>query len=205
MNNNRDKDQDSYRSFLLMSELEKDDSPSQRELAKRLGIAVGLVNSYLKNFVAKGFIRVKNYPRNRYTYLLTPKGIAEKSRLAYQHLNYFTGLYTTTRQDYLALFRSLEADGVRSVVFCGVDEVAEIAFLSLQETGIELDRVIDDAMAGKTFFQYPVGSLSALDTPLTDNMIITSLKRGDQLRSQLLEFGIPPEQIHFSAGAGAKS
>ncbi|HEY6874619.1 MAG TPA: winged helix-turn-helix transcriptional regulator, partial [Geobacteraceae bacterium] len=66
---------DTYRSFLLISEIAKEESLSQRELAQRLGIALGLVNSYLKNLVAKGFVRVRNFPPNRYAYLLTPQGV----------------------------------------------------------------------------------------------------------------------------------
>jgi hypothetical protein len=54
------------------------------------------------------------------------KGLAEKSRLAYQHLSYFTSLYTVARQDYLDLFRRLEDAGVREVVFCGVDAASEV-------------------------------------------------------------------------------
>src|SRR5512133_2142912 len=107
--NNNEKSHDSYRSFLLMSEIAGEEPLSQREISRRLGIALGLVNSYLKNLVAKGYVRVKNFPRNRYAYLLTPQGMAEKSRLAYQHLRYFTNLYTVTRQDYLNLFHALQA------------------------------------------------------------------------------------------------
>jgi len=64
---------DDHKAFQLLSEVADEQPVSQRVLAKRLGIALGLVNSYLKNFVAKGFIRIKNYPHNRYAYLLTPK------------------------------------------------------------------------------------------------------------------------------------
>ena len=103
---------DDHKAFQLLSEVADEQPVSQRELAKRLGIALGLVNSYLKNFVAKGFIRIKNYPHNRYAYLLTPNGMAEKARLAYQHVNYFTSLYTVTRQDYLLLFRELAGRAV---------------------------------------------------------------------------------------------
>src|SRR5512133_927428 len=106
--NNSQKTLDPYRSFLLMSEIAGDEPLSQRELSRRLGIAVGLVNSYMKNLVSKGFVRVKNFPSNRYAYLLTPQGLAEKSRLAYQHLSYFTSLYTVARQGYLDLFLRLE-------------------------------------------------------------------------------------------------
>src|SRR6185369_14466278 len=140
---------DDFKAFQLLAEVADEQPVSQRELAKRLGIALGLVNSYLKNFVAKGFIRIKNYPHNRYAYLLTPNGMAEKARLAYQHVNYFTSLYTVTRKDYLTLFRQLEEAGVKEVLFCGVDEVAEVAYLSLQETGLKLVGVMDDTRSGE--------------------------------------------------------
>lgn len=202
MNNNRDNDQDSYRSFLLMSEIEGGEARSQRDLAKRLGIAVGLVNSYLKNFVAKGYVRVKAFPRNRYAYLLTPQGIVEKSRLAYQHLTYFNNLYKVTRQDYLALFRELGERGVREVAFCGVDEVAEIAYLSLQETEIRLAVILDDPPAEKTFFHRPVEQLSPVGLAKVGDVVVTSLKREEALRSRLLNLGIPPERVHLPTGAG---
>src|ERR1035437_4890759 len=160
MNDAVEKPLDSSRSLQLLSEISGDEPLSQRELSRRLGIAVGLVNSYLKNLVSKGFVRVKNFPSNRYAYLLTLQGIAEKSRLAYQHLSYFTSLYTVARQDYLDLFRRLEAAGVREVAFCGVDEVAEVAYLSLQETGLKLVAVMDDTRSGDEFFGVPVVSLA---------------------------------------------
>jgi predicted transcriptional regulator len=77
MNNSSEKTLESYRSLLLLSEITGEEPLSQRELSRRLGIAVGLVNSYLKNLVAKGYVRVKNFPSNRYAYLLTPQGLAE--------------------------------------------------------------------------------------------------------------------------------
>jgi len=186
MNDNSEKTLDSYRSLLLMSEIVGEEPLSQREISQRLGIAVGLVNSYLKNLVAKGFVRVKNFPRNRYAYLLTPQGLAEKSRLAYQHLSYFTGLYTAARQDYLALFRKLDAEGVREIVFCGVDEVAEIAYLSLMETSIRLAEVIDEVDNGVFFGNI----ISPLNQVLNMPVVITSLKRREHLKKQLLRLGI---------------
>src|SRR5512144_3031521 len=143
MNGDSGKTTDTYRSFLLMEEISREEPVTQRELSRRLDIALGLVNSYLKNLVAKGYVRIKAFPRNRYAYILTPQGIAEKSRLAYQHLSYFTNLYRIARQDYAALFQALAATGVKSVSFCGVDEVAEIAHLSLQQTGIRLIAVME--------------------------------------------------------------
>ncbi|WP_129124544.1 winged helix-turn-helix transcriptional regulator [Geomonas oryzae] len=196
MNGDDEKVLDTYRSFLLLSEISGDQQLSQRELAKRLGIALGLVNSYLKNLVAKGFVRVANFPRNRYAYLLTPKGFAEKSRLAYQHLSYFSGLYTVARQDYLKLFKSLSAHGVTKVAFCGIDEVAEIAYLSLKEAGLELTVAMDTQAAGSRFFEKAVVTPAIGLLSGNHNIVITSLKRGDALREELLRMGVEPERIH---------
>jgi DNA-binding MarR family transcriptional regulator len=193
--NDNEKTYDSYRSFLLMSEIAGEEPISQREISRRLGIAVGLVNAYLKNLVAKGYVRVKDFPRNRYAYLLTPQGFAEKSRLAYQHLSYFTGLYTVARQDYLKLFRSLETRGVRTVAFCGVDEVAEIAYLSMQEAGIELLAVLDDEAEGKMFFGKTIMAVSQGLSLDNNSIVITSLKRCDDLYSRLRNIGISDNYI----------
>ena len=185
------------KAFQLLSEVADEQPVSQRELAKRLGIALGLVNSYLKNFVAKGFIRIKNYPQNRYAYLLTPNGMAEKARLAYQHVNYFTSLYTVTRQDYLTLFRELSARDITQVTFCGVDEVAEIAWLSLQEAGLELAGVMDDTDVGRDFMGRQVVGISNENLSGHHQVVITSLKRAEQLRSHLLEIGASNSMIYF--------
>lgn len=193
---------DDLKAFQLLSEVADEQPVSQRELAKRLGIALGLVNSYLKNFVAKGFIRIKNYPHNRYAYLLTPNGMAEKARLAYQHVNYFTSLYTVTRQDYLILFRDLAGRGVSQVAFCGIDEVAEIAWLSLQEAGLKLSGVMDDSNPGRDFMGRQVVGLSTESLSGQQPVVITSLKRADQLRSRLLELGVGSSRILFPDSSG---
>lgn len=186
---------DSYQSLLLLEEISKEEPVSQRELSKRLGIALGLVNSYVKNMISKGYIRVTSFPRNRYHYLLTPKGITEKSRLTYQHLHYFTNLYTTARKDFSELFRKLEKFGVKKVLFCGVDEVAEIAYLSLQETDIELAGVVDGECDLKLFFGYEILQIEDIKGIEFDRVVVTSLKRQKRLIERLGEMGVRKDKI----------
>lgn len=200
MNKVFDKPLDSSRSLQLLSEISGDEPLSQRELSRRLGIAVGLVNSYLKNLVSKGFVRVKDFPSNRYAYLLTPQGLAEKSRLAYQHLSYFTSLYTVARQDYLELFRRFENAGVGEVVFCGVDEVAEVAYLSLRDTRLELRAVMDNERQGEQFFGLPVVSLAVGLQYGQVPVVISSLKRKVELTEELHGLGVSNGRV-FVAGA----
>jgi len=194
MYNKSDKNRDDYRSLLLMTELEKGNPISQREIANRLGIALGLVNSYLKNLVAKGLVNVKTYPRNRYAYLLTPKGFAEKSQLAYRHLSNFHTLYRVTRQDNLIMFKSLSNKGIRNVAFCGVDDLTEIVYLSLREASLKLEVIMDDGPI-KRFIDYPVVTLQQGIKTLECPIVITSLKRAEQLKVALLQLGIEEKQI----------
>lgn len=203
MNGNNDKSLDPYRSYLLLEEISGEQTLSQRDISKRLGIAVGLVNLYLKNLVSKGYVRVKNFPKNRYAYLLTPQGIAEKSRLAYQHLSYFTSLYTTARQDYLTLFSRLRSEGVNGVVFCGVDEVAEIAYISLLETGLSLVAVMDENRAVETFFGMKILPLEEAPE-MTAPLVISSFKRSMAIWEKLVMCGVPATNILLAGNIAAR-
>jgi DNA-binding MarR family transcriptional regulator len=202
MNDLGEKGIDSFRSLLLLDEIGREEPVSQRELSRRVGIALGLVNSYLKNLVAKGYVRITAYPRNRYGYLLTPQGLAEKSRLAYQHLTYFTNLYRQARHDHATLFAGLSSRGVRRVVFCGCDEMAEIAYLSLREAGMELLQIVDRE-PGKVFFGRDV--LSLPEAAQGETIVITSHKNGKELRDELLRLGVPPGTIHSAVAPKEES
>lgn len=194
MNKEDNNNQDNLRSFLLMSELESGEPVSQREIAGRLNIALGLVNSYLKSLVQKGFVTVKTYPRNRYAYLLTPNGFAEKSRLAFQHLSNFHKLYQVTRQESLALFNALREQGVKRVSFCGLDDLTEIAYMSLLEARLELEQVMDIA-SGSSFLDMDVISLADGVNAAKGPIVITSLQRAEELKNKLLELGVEEDNI----------
>ena len=195
MNNNGKNDPEALHSLLLMPELEEGEPISQREIASRLGIALGLVNSYLKTLVKKGFVQVKAYPRNRFAYLLTPQGFSEKSHLAYRHLSNFHKLYRITRQDSLTLFRTLRQSGVERVTFCGLDDLTEIAYLSLKEAGLELAAVMDEEATG-SFGGLPVVSMTEGVGAASGPFVITSLPRAGQLKARLRMLGVAEADIH---------
>jgi len=146
LNINKPENHDSYKSLLLLDEISKGEDLSQRDLSKKLNIALGLVNSYIKNLISKGYIKIKNIPSRRYTYYLTPKGFAEKSRLTYDLLHDYTRIFREARRDFRGLFSELIDSGIKDVVFAGVDEVSEIAYLSYQKDDIALVGVFDDGV-----------------------------------------------------------
>lgn len=195
MNSSNGIEDDSYKQLLILEELSRNGEVTQRDVSRHLGIALGLVNSYIKNLVSKGYITVATIPRKRYAYYLTPNGFIEKSRLAYQHLHNFTNLYNIARKDFRSLFERLQSDGIKRVAFCGVDEVAEIAYLTLKEFDLELVGVVDNKEREEPFFEFKVGVMVNLRALEFDGVLVTSHERKDNLHLALLDVGIPTEKI----------
>ncbi len=184
-----------FRVLRILEELSTGEPVSQRQLSKRVGIALGLVNSYLKNLIKKGYVTVKNIPPRRYAYYLTPKGFAEKSRLALRLLQDYTKVYRQARAALKELFRKLEEEGSRRVVFAGSDEVAEIAYLSIQETDLQLVGVVDDDNMDRNFFGIQIESLERINTMDYDYVVIVSYLKRENLKKALLKAGVEQRKI----------
>lgn len=195
LNGEKQGNQDTYKSLLLLDEISKGAPQSQRDLSKKLNIALGLVNSYIKNLISKGYITVRAIPSKRYVYYLTPTGFAEKTRLTYHHLQNFTNLYKEARRDFKELFSRLHKEGVRSVIFAGADEAAEIAYLSLQEFDIEFEGIVDNEPAGRDFFRYRIMPFERVKEINVDFVIVSSFVKRDEIYKRLIEEGISPDRI----------
>jgi len=183
------------RSLQILTELSRNDSLTQRDLSSNLGIALGLVNSYIKNLMAKGFITVKSIPPRRYAYFLTPKGLAEKTRLTYHLLQDYTRIYREAKSNFRRLFAELRTDGIKRVVFAGADEVAEIAYLTLHETDLELSGVVDGEMAGKKFFGREIRPLRDIGTMSYDFIVVTSYLKREEIYRELLRSGADKKSV----------
>src|ERR1700730_10639848 len=88
-----------------------DGAQSQRRIAEELGIALGLVNAYLKRCIKKGLVKVSQAPARRYAYYLTPQGFAEKSRLTVEYLSSSFSLFRQARSDCVELLKSARSRG----------------------------------------------------------------------------------------------
>src|SRR5207248_6441905 len=95
----------------LLESVERGGEQSQRRLASELGIALGLVNAYLKRCITKGLVKVTHAPARRYAYYLTPQGFAEKSRLTVDYMSYSFSLFRRARSDYSKLLNSARERG----------------------------------------------------------------------------------------------
>jgi len=175
------------RTLHLLEEIEKNHSPSQRQLARHLDISLGLVNSFIKRLAHKGYFKVTHIPKNRVRYILTPKGAAEKSRLTYEYIKLSYVFFKDARKKMQKLLKDLESQGVKRVIFFGATELAEIAYLSLQYTNIELAAVLDDLNVGKRFFDHKVQPANLLKSIGHDRIILTSTEPLDVIKNRLEE------------------
>ena len=78
MNNNQDH-------FNVLRKIKSKPQSTQRELANELGFSLGKLNYCLNALKVKGLIKMRNFKKNpnkiNYIYVLTPRGIAEKTKL----------------------------------------------------------------------------------------------------------------------------
>ena len=76
---------DNQDQFNVLRKIRSKPNSSQRELASELGFSLGKLNYWLKALKNKGFIKIQNFQRDpnklRYAYILTPKGVAAKTKI----------------------------------------------------------------------------------------------------------------------------
>jgi DNA-binding Lrp family transcriptional regulator len=186
-------DVEAHRDLKLLEAVEADSRVTQRSLSTQLGIALGLTNVYLKRLVRKGYIKCVNVQSNRITYLLTPRGIAEKLRLTYEFMDYSLHLYGEVRQHLRAVIRECAAKDRRVAIF-GRGEAAELSYLALKEFGLE-PLVIFDAEGGPEFLGMPVLPISRHLEFAYDLMIVATLENSGQPVARLIQDGVPREKL----------
>jgi DNA-binding MarR family transcriptional regulator len=126
----------------VLDVVERDPSVTQRSVARELGIALGLANAYLRRCVRKGLIKVREVPRRRFAYYLTPQGFAEKSRLTATYLSDSFSLFRQARTQCGELFKLAAARGQRRLALLGHGDLAEIASLVARDHPIDILGVI---------------------------------------------------------------
>jgi predicted transcriptional regulator len=189
----RDMDIEAHRDLRLLEAVEKDSCVTQRSLATKLGIALGLTNIYLKRLARKGYIKFVNVRSNRITYLITPRGIAEKARLTYEFMDYSLHLYGEVRQHLRVVLQECAAADRRVAIY-GRGEAAELAYLSLREFGLEPVAVFD-AKSGADFLGMPVLGIADHETVSFDLLILATLDPSSDYLAALVRDGLPIEKL----------
>ena len=103
--------------YKLMRLFEANPGMSQRDAARALGISVGKVNYCLQALLGKGWIKATNFKNSHnkaaYMYLLTPRGIEQKARLAVRFLKIKVSEYERLRREIEQIRMEAERNGPR--------------------------------------------------------------------------------------------
>ncbi|MGD1875969.1 MAG: winged helix-turn-helix transcriptional regulator [Kiloniellaceae bacterium] len=163
----------------MLNAVESDRDVTQRRIAAELGIAVGLVNAYLKRCVNKGLIKVQQVPKRRYAYYLTPKGFAEKSRLTASYLLYSFDFFRQARASCEEALGVAASRDWKSLILIGRSDMAEIALVCALHHPVRIVALVDadadaDGREG-TFASLPVVSKVGAVSESFDGALITDI------------------------------
>jgi EPS-associated MarR family transcriptional regulator len=107
--------------FRVLSLLEQNPDMSQRDLAKALGVSLGGVNYSLKALMERGMVKVQNFSRSErklaYAYVLTPHGLAEKTKLTARFLKRKMDEYEALKAEIDSLQVALNSKRQSSLMF----------------------------------------------------------------------------------------
>ncbi len=182
------------RDLQLLNEVEDNPAVTQRTLAKKLGIALGLANLYLKRLARKGCIKTTTDHSHRVRYLLTPRGIAERSRLTELHTRYSLSHYRHIRQRLRRVLSKLAREGSRQLVIYGTGELAELAYLVLREFGLTLVGFVNGKGA-RTFLSCPLLTIEALPELEFDAVLIAEIEGAEKIQSRIVDKGTPWNKV----------
>jgi DNA-binding MarR family transcriptional regulator len=177
-------DQAARRELEILKSIAEGSPVSQRTLARRLGIALGLANLYVKRLARKGYIKVTTIPPNRIKYLLTPRGLAQKSRLTYEYMRYSLDLYRDARAVLREALGPLAGNGRKRIALYGTGEAAELAYLTLRELAIEPVAVLDRRPGGR-FLGHVVRGVTDVSPGELDCIVVASLDNPDAAVSEI--------------------
>lgn len=129
---------DLTRELALLESIEHDPDVTQANLAAQLGVAVGTINWHIKRLIEKGYVKIKRAERKKLRYIITPEGIAMRTRLTVDFVEQQFNLYRRTRQrvkEHLAVVQKAGYDSVRLV---GDGDVADVCKLTCMEQDIAI-------------------------------------------------------------------
>lgn len=122
----------------LLNEIAQDSMVTQANLAKRLDIAVGSVNWYIKRLIKRGYVKVSHLDRTRLKYDLTPEGMTVFSERAMQYAKDSLKIYTSFRQKAKIIVAQMLENGVSKIYLDGDDEIMDILRLTCVEAGLSI-------------------------------------------------------------------
>jgi len=198
------KPSEEIRDLRLLEELGRNPIISQRALSHKFNIALGVTNACLKRMAKKGWIRIQGLNHRRIGYYLTPRGFAEKTKLTFHMISYTVQHYSELKKMISHRLLEMEQEGFRRIVFYGISDEMEVAYITLQGVNLKLVGIVEDdeKFTPQIIFGYELEPVSRIKELKPDCVLITHAAENDLKRDRLQGlFGLNPiciRDISFS-------
>ena len=123
--------------FLVIQEIAKIPTHTQRSLSRSVGLSLGATNLIIKRLARKGYIKVAHLDWKRTQYLLTLTGAAEKARKAYHYTLYTMRIFRQIQENITTVLRREYLEGRRDFVLVAEDEVLELLQETIRAMGLD--------------------------------------------------------------------
>jgi DNA-binding Lrp family transcriptional regulator len=169
--------------YHILKTVESDPSTSQRKLSSQMEINVASVNFALQRLIKKGLIRMVGVNPRRIKYHITPRGLIEKTQLAYRFFGRNFHFYKEIRNDIEArIIRAVNGSKTRIAIY-GIDELAEITYMVVEAKRWEFKGffVEDSKITTKELFGHKIQGLGALKNTGPCLLLLTDEHSEDML------------------------
>jgi DNA-binding MarR family transcriptional regulator len=187
----------------LLEAVDRETPVTQRSIAADLGIALGLVNLYLKRCVHKGYIKIVSVPKRRFAYYLTPQGFSEKSRLTARYLNHSLSAFREARSACDTVVSLASQHGWTRLALFGASDLAEITLLCAPERLVTVVGVFDQDWDRSTFHGTPVLRDPSGLRELADAAMVTHITDAGRAFTDALEIFGPQRTLIPAVLVGA--
>ncbi len=127
-----------HKSVQVLSILAENPTLSQRAVAQKSGLSLGLVNLILKRLLQTGHIKIANMSKKRMRYILTPRGLKEKANQSCTYLAQTVNVFMAYKQRVDHMLLQLIQEGNRDFAILGQGEITQLLENSLRTQTIPL-------------------------------------------------------------------
>ena len=164
----------SYKELRALEEIDQNPELTQRQLSRKMGVALGVGNLLLKNLAKKGYIKVTHLSWKRWIYVVTPKGMTRKLNLTLAYIESFLGHYRRVKKILKENLNSLTLNKESRVAIIGTGELAELAYLALLDIGVDEIDIYGDEDDKSIFLGMDVMYVNNMEVNGYSKIVVTS-------------------------------
>ncbi|RJQ56552.1 MAG: MarR family transcriptional regulator [Desulfobacteraceae bacterium] len=179
-----------FRRFSVLLSIHDAPESSQHAIGKHAHLSSSMVNNYIKQFKAEGFISITGNTNRTQRYHLTRKGHQALRESLLSYSAEIVQLFGSVKQEIAKILEGYYEEGIRTIALFGAAETAEVAHAAIKKTPLVMIGVVDSDFEkhGKPFNGLLVQPPEELKRIQPDAVLITSFARQKEIEKSIRKF-----------------